>query len=97
MEHPRGYYQKLVKAHGGTNKSSVVKNLSFLVCNENKSSSKSRKAEKYGTQIIDEVIFLSMAGELDKKSEPEVNPEPKIESINKTFKYENYSLFDDEE
>ena len=96
MEHPRGYYQKLVKAHGGTNKSSVVKDLSFLVCNEDKKSSKSQKAEKYGIQIIDEVTFLGMTGELDKKPEPEKKPE--VETvINKKIEYESYSLFDEED
>jgi len=63
MEFPRECYQDLVKKYGGTNSSSVTKTLSFLVCNENKGSTKSRKAAQYGTKIIPEKEFLAMIGE----------------------------------
>ncbi len=94
MEHPRGHYQGLVKENGGTNKNSVVKNLSYLVCNEDKGSNKSQKAEKYGVQVINEKIFLEMLGITGDTPKPE--PETtKVE--NKKIKYESYSLFDEEE
>lgn len=93
MEHPRNFYQKLVKAHGGTNKSSVVKGLFYLVCNEDKGSAKSQKAMSYGVQIIDEKTFLGMVGVFDKK--PEEKSE--IDTVeNKKIAFESYSLFDEE-
>lgn len=74
MEHPRSYYQKIVTQQGDTNKTSVVKDLSYLVCNEDRISNKSVKAEKYGVKIITEKEFLEMVGDI----EPEVEePEPK--------------------
>jgi len=82
MEHPRLFYQDLVKKHGGINKSSVTKDLTYLVCNENKGSTKSRKAEKYGTKIITEKEFLSIL--------------PSNPDFPKKIKLENYSLFDNE-
>lgn len=96
MVHSRDYYQKLVKTHGGTNKSSVIKNLSFLVCNKDKRSSKSQKAEKYGVQIIDEKTFLDMVGELDSKPESKEKLEI-ISVINKKIEFESYSLFDEKD
>lgn len=82
MEHPRSYYQKKVEEHGGTNKSSVIKDLSYLVCNEDKGSTKSQKAEKYDVKVINEKKFMEMIG----GSQPE--PEESKSKI------ENYSLFE---
>jgi len=92
MEHPRGYYQKLVTAHGGVNKSAVIKTLSYLVCNEDKDSSKTQKAKLYDIQIIDEGVFLEMV----KEPKPEVNIKLENKPIEKK-KFESYSLFDEEE
>jgi DNA ligase (NAD+) len=74
MLKPRSYYQDLVKKNGGKNNSSVTKDLSYLVCNENRGSSKSMKAEKNGVKVITEQEFLSMI---------EIPPEakPKVENI----------------
>lgn len=53
--------EALVKKNGGSCKSSVTKDLSFLVTNDTSSgSSKNQKAEKYGVKIIDENQFLEM-------------------------------------
>ena len=53
--------QNLVKQNGGTVKSSVTKDLSYLVTNDKDSgSSKNQKAAKFGIPIIDEEIFLQM-------------------------------------
>jgi DNA ligase (NAD+) len=63
MSHPRSWFQALVTKHGGKNSSTVTKDLSYLVCNENKGSSKSAKAEKYGVKVITETEFLGLIGE----------------------------------
>jgi DNA ligase (NAD+) len=85
MSQPRTYFQGLVVKHGGKNISSVTKDLTYLVCNENKGSSKSQKAEKYGVKVINENTFLGMIGESSHTVTPEKKIEPKIES---------YSLFE---
>lgn len=77
MSLPRSQFQAVVTKHGGKNSSSVTRDLSFLVCNENKGSSKSVKAEKYGVKIINETEFLGLTGE---KPQP-LPPSPKIESF----------------
>jgi DNA ligase (NAD+) len=78
MEQPRSFYQKMVEKNGGKNLSTVTKETTYLVCNENKGSSKSVKAEQFGVKIITEKDFLDLVGE-------EI-PKPK-----KTI--ESYSLF----
>ena len=53
--------EQLVKKNGGTIKSSVTKDLSYLVTNDTSSgSSKNVKAAKFGIPIIDEKAFLEM-------------------------------------
>lgn len=57
----RSEAESLVKKFGGTIKSSVTKDLSFLVTNDTQSgSSKNAKAAKFGIPIIDEKEFLEM-------------------------------------
>jgi DNA ligase (NAD+) len=82
MSLPRSQFQAMVIEHGGKSSSSVTKDLSFLVCNENKGSSKSVKAEKYNVKIINESQFLGMIG-----GEKTKTPDPKIET---------FSLFEQE-
>jgi len=65
MTHPRAYYQDIVNKNGGKNFSTVTKDLSYLVCNEDRGSSKSQKATKFGIKIISEKEFLKLAGELN--------------------------------
>jgi DNA ligase (NAD+) len=64
MSQPRSYFQGLVTKMGGKNDSTITKATTFLVCNENKGSSKSRKAEQFGVKIINEAQFLEMVGEV---------------------------------
>jgi DNA ligase (NAD+) len=64
MEKPRSYYQGLVNINGGKNDSSVTKTTTYLVCNENKGSSKSQKAEKLGVKIITTDDFMNLVGEV---------------------------------
>jgi DNA ligase (NAD+) len=53
--------EKLVKDLGGTVKSAVTKDLSFLVTNDPGSGSdKNRKAAGYGVPILDEAAFLAL-------------------------------------
>ena len=53
--------EKIVKQNGGSTKSSVTKDLSYLVTNDTTSgSSKNVKAAKYGIPVIDEEGFLAL-------------------------------------
>lgn len=52
--------QDLVLRHGGETKSSVVKNLSYLVTNSKEQTTKYKKAQKQGTKIINEKEFLNL-------------------------------------
>jgi len=53
--------EKLVKENGGSIKSSVTKDLSYLVTNDTSSgSSKNQKAAKFGIPVIDEEAFLAL-------------------------------------
>lgn len=82
MSKPRSFFQELVKRHGGKNLSSVTKDLSYLVCNEDKGSSKSQKATKYGVQIINEQTFLAMCGEtIEVPAEKPTKPKIKYTSL----------------
>lgn len=59
----RAEAESLVKANGGTCKSSVTKDLSYLVTNDTASgSSKNQKALKFGIPVIDEKQFLAIIG-----------------------------------
>ena len=55
--------QEIVKSLGGLCRSSVTKDLSYLVTNDTTSgSAKNKKAEKLGVKVIDEQEFLTLAG-----------------------------------
>ena len=55
--------QKLVKDLGGSYKSSVTKDLTYLVTNDTASGSgKNKKAEEWGIPVINEEEFLRLAG-----------------------------------
>lgn len=57
----RSEAENFVKKQGGSTKSSVTKDLSYLVTNDTESgSSKNLKAQKLGIPIIDEKTFLNM-------------------------------------
>lgn len=51
-----------VRALGGTFQTSVGKDTTYLVAGGNIGASKLKKAEKFGTKIIDEAAFLKMLG-----------------------------------
>jgi len=67
---PRTFFQALVKKHGGTNSSSVTKDLKYLVSAPDWDSSKVQKAKKYGVTIISEQEFMDMIGESIQEDEP---------------------------
>jgi DNA ligase (NAD+) len=68
----RNLAEERVKALGGTVKSSVVKELSYLITNDPESgSSKNKKALDLGIKIIDEDAFLSL---VENKSSVDKNP-----------------------
>lgn len=59
----RAEAESLVKENGGTCKSGVTKDLSYLVTNDTESgSSKNIKAVKFGIPVIDEKQFLKLIG-----------------------------------
>ena len=62
MSQSRSTYQKMVVQNGGKNLSSVTKDLTYLVCNEDQGSGKSKKAKEYGTKVITEQEFLALVG-----------------------------------
>ena len=56
--------EQLVKKNGGTTKSSVTKDLSYLVTNDTSSgSSKNQKAKQFGIKVITEDEFLGLLSE----------------------------------
>jgi DNA ligase (NAD+) len=70
----RSQAEEKVRALGGSAKSSVVKDLSFLVTNDPESgSAKNAKARSLGVPIIDEERFLELLANpgLAKKPPPE--------------------------
>ena len=68
----RNLAQEKVKALGGSVKSSVVKDLSYLVTNDPESgSAKNKKAHELGVKIIDEEGFLALIEQKPEKSGPE--------------------------
>jgi DNA ligase (NAD+) len=54
LSKPRNEVHDWIKAHGGEVKSSVSKDLTYLVTNETTLTTKMKKAKEYGTQIINE-------------------------------------------
>jgi len=51
-----------IRAHGGTFQSSVAKDTTYLVAGGKVGASKLKKAESYGTKIIDEAALLELLG-----------------------------------
>jgi len=78
MSKPRSYYQNLVKKNGGKNISSVTKDLSCLVCNEDKGSTKFIKAQQLNIPIITEQEFLSLVVPVLSETQ---NLKPRVENI----------------
>lgn len=60
----RSEAEKLVRSLGGIARTSVTKDLDYLVTNDPASGSeKNRKAREYGIRILDEETFLAMTGQ----------------------------------
>ncbi len=59
LSKPRTFFEKIVEENGGSNASSVSKNLDILVVGEN-AGSKLEKAQKLGISIMNEDEFLAM-------------------------------------
>jgi len=51
-----------IRTLGGTFQSSVAKDTTYLVAGGKVGASKLKKAEAYGTKIIDEAAFLKLLG-----------------------------------
>jgi len=62
LTHPRTVYQKIIEMNGGVFKSTVSKNLTYLITNETRTSTKMVKAQELGVTIIREYEFLAMVG-----------------------------------
>ena len=54
LSRPREEYAKLIEAAGGIVQSSVTKKTRYLVAGENTGATKTEKAKKLGTEVIDE-------------------------------------------
>jgi len=76
MNKPRAQYQALVEQKGGRNLSTVTKDLTYLICNEDKGSSKTIKAQKFGIKILNEKEFLELIGDGLNSDKPEIKIEP---------------------
>lgn len=63
MEHPRSYYEDIIKKAGGTVQSSVSSKTDFLViADTNSTSSKAQKARKLGTKLISPKEMETLCG-----------------------------------
>jgi len=69
---------KLIEQYGGVVKSSVVKNLNYLIAGDG-SGNKSKQAEEYGIPIITEEAFMDMIGHI--KVEETVTPKSKDDNL----------------
>lgn len=78
---PRPELQEIVVACGGVVKSSVVKNLSYLVmADANSTTTKAQAARKNGTKTISEEDFLRMAG-IDPDADTSTGSETPAEEV----------------
>jgi len=62
LAHPRTVYQKIIEMNGGTFKTTVSKNLDYLITNLSWASTKMMKAKELGIHAIREHEFLAMVG-----------------------------------
>lgn len=64
MSVPRGELEKIIQSRGGIVVASVSKNTDFLLTNDTSpQSSKYKKAQEIGTQVISEEEFIKLAGD----------------------------------
>jgi NAD-dependent DNA ligase len=62
LNYPRSVYLKIIEMNDGNFKTSVSKNLSYLITNETRASTKKIKAQELGIEIISEHEFLALVG-----------------------------------
>ena len=60
LSKPRPEYARQIEAAGGTVQSSVTSKTMYLVAGENVGATKTEKARKLGTKVIDEAMLVSM-------------------------------------
>ena len=63
LSRPRGEYAKLIEAAGGIVQSAVTSKTRYLIAGENTGATKTEKARKLGTEVIDESRLLELLGE----------------------------------
>lgn len=69
LNKPKSFYQELIEKRGWGYSNSLTKDITYLVCNEDKGSSKSVKAKKYGTKIITEQELVELLGVIQEEFE----------------------------
>ena len=62
LSRPRGEYAKLIEAAGGIVQSAVTSKTRYLIAGENTGATKTEKARKLGTEVIDEVRLRELLG-----------------------------------
>jgi NAD-dependent DNA ligase len=60
LTYSRQVYERIIELNGGHFKTTITKNLNYLITNKITSSSKFKKAKEYNIPIINETEFLSM-------------------------------------
>lgn len=81
LSKPRAFFEKLIRAHGGTVQSSVSSKTAWLLAGPDAGGSKLTKARALGTPLLDEAGFLALIGSDDASEAPAQAipppPEPK--------------------
>ena len=62
LSRPRGEYAKLIELAGGVVQSAVTSKTRYLIAGENTGATKTEKARKLGTEVIDEAKLLELLG-----------------------------------
>ena len=62
LSRPRGEYAKLIEAAGGIVQSAVTSKTRYLIAGENTGATKTEKARKLGTEVIDETRLRDLLG-----------------------------------
>ena len=62
LNHPKVVYEKIITMHGGEYKTTVTKNLDYLIAYNSGDTTKTIKAQELGIAIIGEYDFLALVG-----------------------------------
>jgi DNA ligase (NAD+) len=79
LSRPRDEYAELIRLAGGNVQSSVTSKTRYLIAGANTGASKTSKAQKLGTEVIDEARLLELLGDAAKQN-PD-NRENAVENI----------------